>query len=142
MSKPLLSHVYVFLIKRGYNVWYDLNDMGYDLQKSMREGIANSKAVLACINEVYQGRVNCMFELEEAAKFKAAGTKPLIALFIQSEPFSWASAEVCVYTDGPALRIALCSMKYMNLAKHFYLDRYVDLMEHMGRTMQTIEYNI
>jgi hypothetical protein len=52
VDKPLLSHVFVLLMKRGYNVWYDQNDMGYDLQRSMREGIAYSKVVLACINEV------------------------------------------------------------------------------------------
>ena len=38
----------------------------FDLLGSMRKGIASSKIVLACLNETYQTRENCMFELREA----------------------------------------------------------------------------
>ena len=62
-SKPLLSRVYTQLISQGYRVWYDQNDMGYNLQESMRSGIANSTVVIACIDKVYQERPNCLFEI-------------------------------------------------------------------------------
>ena len=92
VSKPLLSHVFKLLIRRGFTVWYDQKDMGFDLTESMRQGIANSKVVIACINEGYQTRPNCMYELREAAALKK--TKPLVTLFIQSEPFKWVTQDV------------------------------------------------
>ena len=42
MMKAFLSHVYHYLTQKGYRVWYDMAEMGYDLTKSMQEGIDNS----------------------------------------------------------------------------------------------------
>ena len=67
-SKPFLSHVYSLLCEQGFRVWYDVNEMGYDLDKSMRDGVQNSTVVLACVDPEYQRRPNCMLELRHAHK--------------------------------------------------------------------------
>jgi serine/threonine protein kinase len=90
VSKPFLSNVYVELVKLGYRVWYDQNDMGRDIIESMNTGIENSSVVLACVNSIYQNRQNCMFELKESNSKK----KPILTLIIESNPFSWANDEV------------------------------------------------
>ena len=64
-DKCVLSYIYSWLTDLGYRVWYDQNDMGNNIPKSMSEGIRNSKIVLVCANSTYQGRPNCMFELRE-----------------------------------------------------------------------------
>jgi serine/threonine protein kinase len=92
VDKPLLSQVFFLLTKIGYRVWYDQNDMGSDLQHSMRSGIENSKVVIACLNSKYQSRENCLFELRYAAGL--APVKPIVTLVIEENPFSWASPEI------------------------------------------------
>jgi serine/threonine protein kinase len=89
-NKPLLAHVYADLVKHGYRVWYDMNDMGYDLQASMKRGIANSSVVLICANSFYQSRTNCMFELNEA---HATG-KRILTLVVEENPFDWANEDI------------------------------------------------
>ena len=81
-EKPFLCHVYSLLVGQGYRVWYDQNDMGYDLHKSMREGIEGSHVVLACVNSVYEKRPNCMFELEETRNLFP--DKIIVALFLEN----------------------------------------------------------
>ena len=49
----------------GFRVWYDMNDMGWDLDKSMREGVGKSKVFICCFNRTYETRVNCKLELDE-----------------------------------------------------------------------------
>ena len=71
-------------------MWLDQNEMGYDLQHSMRNGIANSKAVVVCASKEYQTRRNCMFELDEARKLN----KLIIVLVIDEEIFQWATDEM------------------------------------------------
>ena len=74
----------------GYRVWYDVNEMGYDLQKSMRDGITNSRVVLVCASQTYQTRENCMFELQEAV----SSEKQLLTVILDQNPFNWASREL------------------------------------------------
>jgi serine/threonine protein kinase len=47
-NKPFLSHVHRLLVRSGYRVWYDVTDMGHDLEESMIKGIENSK-VISCL---------------------------------------------------------------------------------------------
>ena len=91
-DKPLLSRVCLALRRKGYKVWYDQDHMGWDLVKSMKEGVARSKVVVACVNALYQSRPNCMLELLETAKLTPS--KPVVTLFTQRNPFSWASPEI------------------------------------------------
>lgn len=96
-TKPFLSHVYVMLTQLGFRVWYDQHEMGHDLQRSMREGIARSKVLLACINSIYQSRPNCMFELQEAKSMTPA--KVIVALSTEAEPLTWASTKLVDLCD-------------------------------------------
>jgi serine/threonine protein kinase/outer membrane protein assembly factor BamB len=91
-NKPFLSHVHTHLVRLGYQVWYDQNEMKYDMKHSMRQGIMNSSVVLVCMSEVYQSRDNCMFELREAASMDPP--KPIVPLIIQASPEKWASEEL------------------------------------------------
>ena len=67
-DKGLLRNVHRALVSQGYRVWYDENEMGWDLVKSMKDGIEMSKVVLCCLNHKYQARPNCMLELTETVK--------------------------------------------------------------------------
>lgn len=97
MSKPFLSQVKFLLNQSGYRVWYDQNDIHYDLQASMRDGIANSKVFLACVDKTYQGSKNCMFELNHAVSLG----KQVVALTTEAHvpeannsPFLWVSDDL------------------------------------------------
>ena len=50
-SKPFLSNVYKLLTNEGYRVWYDQYEMGFDLVRSMKEGIERSTVVLCCVGQ-------------------------------------------------------------------------------------------
>ena len=95
VEKPLLRHVFVILTNLGYRVWYDVNDMGYDLVVSMRNGIAHSSMFIACVNEKYEGSKNCMFELEDVRGQHPS--KPVVALMLQnpwgSGPNTWKASQ-------------------------------------------------
>jgi hypothetical protein len=59
-DKSFLSHVHDYLIRKGYQVWYDQTEMGHDIKESMRNGLINSKVVLVCLSSVYQTiNLNC-----------------------------------------------------------------------------------
>lgn len=77
-------------------MWYDEHDMGINIQQSMIDGIKNSKVVLVCLDQTYQTRANCLFELEEA--FKAENDPSvdvtIVALVIDKDIFSWANDEI------------------------------------------------
>jgi DnaJ-class molecular chaperone/serine/threonine protein kinase len=79
-NKPFLSYIYRLLVKHGFRVWYDMNEMGHDLCESMIKGITNSKVVLVCLNSLYMNRENCLFELNEAKR----QNKVILTLIIES----------------------------------------------------------
>ena len=116
-AKPFLSHVYMLLCEKGYKVqslsgliipvhylaaphltsilylqvWYDVNEMGYDLRQSMKSGIENSKVVLACMDAEYQKRDNCMLELRHAHECVIKSghcTKAILAVMME-DGISW-----------------------------------------------------
>jgi hypothetical protein len=67
------------LTSLGYLVWYDLVNMGLDIQQSMVDGIARSQFFIGCVESGYQGRPNCQIEYQEAAKT----SKPMIAVVLE-----------------------------------------------------------
>jgi serine/threonine protein kinase len=101
-QKPFLSHVYAHLVKCGYRVWYDQNDMGTDIQRSMVEGIAKSKVVLACVSSTYQTRPNCLFELSQAQ----LQSKSIVTLVLEEQPLQWSSDELKSYCHFDKLKYA------------------------------------
>jgi hypothetical protein len=82
-DKPMLSHVYNFLSRSGYKVWYDNNDIQIDLEPSMTEGILSSSVFVACVNSKYQAAHFCMFELKEAIRLN----KPIICVVLDELPY-------------------------------------------------------
>ena len=89
-TKQFLSYVYRILTREGYKVWYDQEEMGFDLRESMQSGIADSKIVLVCLGTIYQSSVNCMYELREAKK----QNKTMVGLFIEEDYWQKALKEV------------------------------------------------
>ncbi len=87
-NKNILRHVKKFLNSYGYRVWYDENEMKWDLATSMIEGIESSHIVLVCLNKLYESRENCMYELSEACK----RNKNIVTLVTEPDPFSWAGS--------------------------------------------------
>ena len=91
--------------------------MGWDLTKSMNDGVKRSKVVLACVDKGYQDRPNCMLELRAAKAlvstnpislnvhssfhdfaltylglslpFQVDPIKPVVTVLTQGNPTSW-----------------------------------------------------
>ena len=80
-DKAILSHVYSMLTDLGFRVWYDENEMGWNLDKSMRDGVGQSKVFLCCFNSTYETRANCLLELKECVKVYP--DKPVITLMME-----------------------------------------------------------
>ena len=57
----------------------------------MKDGIKNSKVLLACVNSYYLSQSNCIFELQFA---KTSAKIPIITIPIQSNIDSW-----CIDTE-------------------------------------------
>ena len=43
VDKDFLSHVYSMLTSLGFRVWYDQNDIGFNIDSSMRDGVLQNK---------------------------------------------------------------------------------------------------
>ena len=91
VDKEFLSHVYSMLTSLGFRVWYDQNDMGFNIDSSMRDGVLQSKVFLCCFNRTYETRPNCLFELEQCTRRQP--DKPVVALvmddmFDRSNPWN------------------------------------------------------
>ena len=71
-------------------MWYDQAEMGWDLTKSMNDGVKRSKVMLACVDKGYQDRPNCMIELR-AAKALVDPVKPVVVVLTEGNPISWGS---------------------------------------------------
>jgi len=56
----------------------------------MKEGIRKSKVFMACVNQMYTTRPNCLLELRHAKDIN----KKIITIVTQENPFSWATDEV------------------------------------------------
>lgn len=104
-DKRLLSHVYSMLTAIGYRVWYDQNQMGNNLQESMKEGIQNSAVVIACVNSIYEKSINCKYELEVAVQLN----KPIITIMLENPWGSWSMS------DDVKKAIGFPNMKYCEL---------------------------
>lgn len=111
--KYFLRHVFAELVKGGYKVWYDENDMGMDLKAAMTEGIANSSVFVVFLNSTYQTRPNCMYELREAKRLN----KTIITVILDpypTGPNGWANEEILeicelaskMYVDVSSLRLS------------------------------------
>ena len=64
--------------------------MGWDLTKSMNDGVKRSTVVLACVDKGYQDSSNCMLELR-AAKALVDPVKPVVVVLTEGNPTSWGS---------------------------------------------------
>ena len=74
-------------------MWYDQAEMGWDLTKSMNDGVKRSKVMLACVDKGYQDRPNCMLELR-AAKALVDPVKPVVVVLTEGNPTSWGTTVV------------------------------------------------
>ena len=97
-QKHFLSHVYRLLTAKGYRVWYDQSEMGFDLEASMKNGIDKSSVFLACLDSGYQQRPNCMLELKHA-RASSQPPKPVVTIFLEEGPMDWASDDIKTLCD-------------------------------------------
>ena len=115
VRKPLTDAIYSALRADGLRVWLDSEDMGHDLQASMREGVARSSVVVALVSPDYAASANCMFELREAV----VTGKPLVTCVV--EPGFWRQ-----WTQpGGAVRAVPDDHEIVRLARlktHLYVD--------------------
>jgi len=95
-NKPFLSHLHHLLCEHGYRVWYDANEMGFDLVKSMTQGIEKSTVVVCCVDSEYAKSANCMLELRHAHKVieaRTARTRTLIAVTTEGSIRLWPGSD-------------------------------------------------
>jgi hypothetical protein len=95
-NKPFLSHLHHLLCEHGYRVWYDANEMGFDLVKSMTQGIEKSTVVVCCVDSEYAKSANCMLELRHAHKVieaRTARTRALIAVTTEGSIRLWPGSD-------------------------------------------------
>jgi hypothetical protein len=111
VNKPFLSQIYYELTKLNYRVWYDQNDIGSDIKESMDFGVKNSTIVIACINNTYQGRDNCMIELKTAVD---AG-KTVIKIVLEKDPVTWASNELKTLCDFKNMSVDMSELACKSL---------------------------
>jgi serine/threonine protein kinase len=81
--KPFANHVYLSLTNCGYRVWFDSNNIGTELERDMREGITNSRAVVILLSPDYAASRNCQMELSITSELK----KPFVICMV--EPGYW-----------------------------------------------------
>ena len=115
-SKPFLSNLYKLLVNEGYRVWYDQNEMGFDLVKSMKEGIERSTVVLCCVDSIYQQRDNCMLEARHARQ----------VLDIVDSPERWAISYHIISTDiihaMPSSLIHVTTHLFIHATTHLFTN--------------------
>ena len=99
-NKKFLTHVCFELRREGYLVWFDVNHMGFDLVASMKGGIARSAVVVACVDNGYQDRPNCMLELRHARGLSPP--KTVVTVITQPDIMTWGSPEIKSLCDLPA----------------------------------------
>ncbi|ELU05218.1 hypothetical protein CAPTEDRAFT_180933 [Capitella teleta] len=75
------------LKERGFQVWFDLEQMCGSTLEAMAAGIENSSVVLVCASEKYKVSPNCRTEAEYTFQLK----KPIIPLMLQRHyrPDGW-----------------------------------------------------
>ena len=110
-NKNVLRYAKKYLNSHGYRVWYDENDIGWDLSRSMKDGIQNSQIILVCLNKAYESSKNCMFELIESCKIN----KNIVTLVTEPEPFAWAGGNT---THGNAKDMCdLLTKKFIDIGE-------------------------
>ena len=128
-NKSFLYHVYCILNDERYRVWYDMNDMGHDLGRSMDEGVKNSHAVIVCLDKKYQASENCMRELRQAEDNR----KPIVVLVTEPD-LTWCSEEVKRICGIP-------NKKYVDLSKFNSFDwenSTKEMEDKLGKTLQEL----
>jgi hypothetical protein len=88
-DQNFLSHIPISLNRLGYRVWFDLENMGHDLNKSMIDGVKNSKVFLACLSRSYFKSKNCKKELKAAVKNHKIIICLIVDEFDPSKPIDW-----------------------------------------------------
>ena len=107
-NKKFLTYVCFLLRREGYVTWFDVDHMGHNLEASMKEGIARSKVMVACVDSGYQGRPNCMLELRHA-RLDLSPPKTVVTVITQPDIMTWGSPELkslCGVPANPVLDIS------------------------------------
>ncbi|KAK3098736.1 hypothetical protein FSP39_022570 [Pinctada imbricata] len=86
-DQKVLIRIKEWLMKDGFNVWMDIENMEGSLLESMARGIENASVVLLCYSEKYKDSQNCRTEAEYTYKLK----KETIPLRMQTNyaPDGW-----------------------------------------------------
>ena len=81
--QPLATEIYKELTALGYRVWIDIIEMKNKIDKSMTEGIDNSRIIVILLSPDYAAKENCMTEI----KHTVASDKPYFVCMV--EPGFW-----------------------------------------------------
>jgi len=85
--QELAKKVRAELGRRGFEVWFDIEQIHGSTLAAMAEAVENSAAVLVCMSQKYQESQNCRLE----AEYSLQQTKPIIPLVFQEKwrPSGW-----------------------------------------------------
>eukprot|EP00457_Paulinella_chromatophora_P005579 gb/GEZN01005596.1/.p1 GENE.gb/GEZN01005596.1/~~gb/GEZN01005596.1/.p1 ORF type:complete len:494 (-),score=101.83 gb/GEZN01005596.1/:230-1711(-) len=86
-NQPLALLVQKELVRLGYKVWIDVEQMEGSILSAMAEALEESSVVLVCISESYAKSANCRLEAEYCMKLRM----PFVPLMMQKNynPTGW-----------------------------------------------------
>jgi TPR repeat protein/serine/threonine protein kinase len=92
-DNALLVHVFTLLSELGYRIWYDKEEMDYEIEPSMFKGIEKSSLFLCCLSSSYAMSKNCMKELRKAQELN----KKIIVLIVEND---WENTLLANHSSG------------------------------------------
>lgn len=125
-SKPLCLDIYNSLIKDGYTVWFDLEEMHGSILVAMAQGIESSDIILYCITEKYSQSPHCQKE----AEYAFVQQKIMIPLLLQAKykPTGW-------------LGLLLGASLYIDFTKNEFNENYQKLKKEIETNAIRISNN-
>ncbi|ORY42517.1 hypothetical protein BCR33DRAFT_718212 [Rhizoclosmatium globosum] len=87
-QQPTVIRIRDSLVKRGFTVWLDLEQMSGNVYVRMCEAVLGSKVVIPCMSKTYEASGNCKRELGFAADQTNAGKK-IVPVRLDDGPFTW-----------------------------------------------------
>ncbi|KAJ3084768.1 hypothetical protein HDU99_003466 [Rhizoclosmatium hyalinum] len=87
-QQPTVIRIRDSLVKRGFSVWLDMEQMSGNVYSRMCEAVLGSKVVIPCMSKTYEASGNCKRELGFAADQTNAGKK-IVPVRLDDGPFTW-----------------------------------------------------
>ncbi|KAJ3280405.1 hypothetical protein HK104_000699 [Borealophlyctis nickersoniae] len=89
-TQKTVLRIYESLVKRGFSVWFDMEQMSGNVYGKMAEAVLGSSVIIPCLTAAYEASPNCKRELGFAADQARAGKK-IVPVRLEPGPFTWSA---------------------------------------------------